>query len=194
MSERKTIQVLGIAGSLREASYNRALLRTARDMAPEGMEIKIFERLDEIPLYNEDVRKQGEPDVVRELKEMIQQSDALLIVTPEYCHSIPGVLKNAIDWASRPHNGTPLGGKPVAFMGASTSNFGTVRAQMHLRQVCVETNMLPLNKPEVLIGNASERFKGGTLVHKESRGFVRQNLENLYDWSLRLAKEGKQAD
>ena len=184
------IHVLGIAGSLRKNSYNRALLRAAQELAPEDMEIRIFdnETLSKIPPYNEDVRQQGDPETVEILKNEIRQADALLFAIPEYNYSITGVLKNAIDWASRPHNDSPLGGKPTAMMGASVGMGGTVRAQMHFRQVCAFTNMLLVNKPEVLVGNAQQRFDsdGGRLIDQDSRKFVRQLMEALLDWTRRL--------
>ena len=181
------IKVLGIAGSLREGSYNRALLRAARDLAPEGLEIRIFERLADIPLYNEDVRAHGDPEPVVALKEAIRRADALLWATPEYNYSIPGVLKNAIDWASRPPKDSPLNGKPVAIMGATTGLWGTVRSQMHLRQVCVFTNMHPLNKPQVLVARAASKFDDdGHLTDETTRRFVRELLVALVEWTMRL--------
>lgn len=186
---REAMRVLGIAGSLRQGSYNRALLRAAQELAPAEMEIATFDQLGSIPLYNEDVRAQGDPAPVAALKEAIRGADALLIVTPEYNYSIPGVLKNAIDWASRPPQDSPLDGKPVALMGASTGSFGTVRAQMHLRQVCVYTNMFPVNKPGVLIAQAREKFdRQGRLMDETSIEFVRELLQALLEWTLRLRR------
>jgi chromate reductase len=187
-----SIKALGIAGSLRKGSYNRALLRAGRDLAPEELQIQILanETLAQIPLYNEDVRARGEPDSVAALKEAIRQADALVIVTPEYNFSIPGVLKNAIDWASRPPDTSPLDGKPVAIMGATSGSWGTVRAQMHLRQVCVFTNMRPVNKPEVLVAHAAEKFnEQGRLTDEMTRRFVRLLMETLVEWILRLQGE-----
>jgi len=159
-TDKDKVQVLGIAGSLRQGSYNRALLRAARELAPEEMEIQIFdnETLTQIPLYNEDVRQQGEPETVEILKREIEWADALLFAIPEYNHSMSGVLKNAIDWASRPPSKSPLDEKPIAIMGASIGRSGTSRAQMHFRQICVFTNMLPLNKPAVQVTNAADKF------------------------------------
>jgi chromate reductase, NAD(P)H dehydrogenase (quinone) len=184
------INVLGVGGSLRKNSYNRALLRAAQELAPADMEIRIFENetLSKIPLYNEDVRQQGEPEAVEILKNEINRADALLFAIPEYNHSVTGVLKNAIDWASRPASDSPLNGKPVALIGASIGMGGTVRAQMHFRQICVFTNMHPVNKPEVLVGNAQQRFDsdGGKLIDEDSRKFLRQLLEALLGWTRRL--------
>jgi chromate reductase len=150
------------------------------------MSIETFD-ITPIPLYNADVQVQGFPEPVVAFKEAIRRADALLLATPEYNHSIPGVLKNAIDWASRPADESPLDGKPVAIVGASTGRMGTVRAQMHLRQVCVYTNMLAVNKPQVLVMRAREKFdKDGRLVDETSRRFLRELLEALAEWILRL--------
>ena len=179
------IHVLGISGSLRKGSYNTGLLHAASEVLPEGMTLETFD-LSSIPLYNDDVRLLGYPEPVKEFRDRIAAADALLIATPEYNYSIPGVLKNAIDWASRPPD-PPLDGKPVAIMGASTGNFGTVRAQMHLRQVCVYCNMFPLNKPEVLVMRARDKFDAdGRLVDETGRGLVRDILLALANWVRRL--------
>jgi chromate reductase len=140
--------------------------------------------LSSIPLYNDDVRALGYPKPVKEFRDRIADANALLIATPEYNYSIPGVLKNVMDWASRPPN-PPLNAKPVAIMGASTGNFGTIRAQMHLRQVCGATNMFLLNRPEVLVTRAEEKFDAnGRLVDEVTRGFLRDLLAALADWIL----------
>ena len=187
------VQVLGIAGSLRQGSYNRALLRAARELVPEGMEIQIFdnETLTIIPPYNEDVRQQNEPETVEILKHEIEHANALLFAVPEYNHSMSGVLKNAIDWASRPPSESPLDGKPVAIMGASSGRSGTVRAQIHFRQVCVFTNMLPLNKPGVQVTNAADKFDAdGRLIDENTSRYVKRLTEALLDWS-RIIHYGK---
>ncbi len=129
------MRVLGISGSLRRASHNSALLRAAAERLPAGAELIPFERLAEIPPYNEDVEAVGVPEVVRELREAIRAADAVLIATPEYNHSIPGQLKNALDWASRPAGESSLNGTPAAVIGASTGMFGAVWAQAELRKV-----------------------------------------------------------
>ena len=180
-----SIHVLGFSGSLRKGSYNTALLAAAADLLPEGMTLETFD-LSQIPLYNDDVRAAGYPVSAAAFRDRIAAADAILIVTPEYNFSIPGVLKNALDWASRPPD-PPLNGKPTAIMGASTGNFGTVRAQLHLRQVCVFTNMLPINKPEVLVARAHEKFNNqGRLTDEITAGFVRDLMKALADWTLRL--------
>ena len=143
---------LGFAGSLRKGSFNKALLKTAAEMAPKGMTVTAFD-LAPIPLYDDDVFKAGLPAAVVQFRQAIAAADGLLIATPEYNYSIPGVLKNAIDWASRPPD-QPFDGKPLAIMGASPSRLGTARAQYHLRQCFVFLNARVLNRPEVMISEA----------------------------------------
>lgn len=181
------LKVLGIAGSLRKNSVNKSLLKAAIELKPGNMEIEIFD-ISDIPLYNEDIRANGDPEPVKVFKKKIAEADGLLIVTPEYNYSIPGVLKNAIDWASRPAADSPLNGKPMAMMGAG-GRMGTVRAQTHLRQVAVFTNMLTLNRPEVLIAGAGEKFdKDGRLIDERSRNQVKNLLEAFVKWVIQLNK------
>jgi chromate reductase len=181
------VRILGIAGSLRRDSYNRAALRAATELAPEGVTVDIFE-LDGLPGFDQD-EEQNPPARVVELKKRIRESDAILFVTPEYNYSIPGVLKNAIDWASRPYGDSAWSGKPAAIMGASVGAIGTARAQYHLRQIFVFLNMFPINQPEVMIGNASERFDAdGNLTHDATKDFIRKLLQNLVDWTRRIGK------
>jgi chromate reductase, NAD(P)H dehydrogenase (quinone) len=185
MNDAKTLKVLGISGSLRKSSYNTAALRVAQTLAPEGVRIEIFD-LAPLPLYNEDVKAQGFPPVVQELRDKIKAADALLFATPEYNYSMSGVLKNAIDWASRPPD-QPFNEKPVAIMGASPSALGTGRAQYHLRQSCVFLNMHVLNKPEVMIAAAQTRFNDkGELTDEATRGLIRDLVVNLAAWTRRL--------
>lgn len=182
----KPIRILGIAGSLRRESYNRATLRAATQLVPEGATIETFE-LDGIPGFNQD-EEQNPPAKVVELKKRIREADAILFVTPEYNYSVPGVLKNAIDWASRPYGDSAWNGKPAAIMGASIGTIGTARAQYHLRQMMVFLNMFPVNQPEVMIGNASERFDAdGNLTDDATKDFIRQLLQSLVDWTQRIA-------
>lgn len=181
------LKVLGISGSLRQASFNTAALRAARELAPEGMTIDILSIAD-IPLYDEDERAKGFPAPVQALRDAIKGADALLLATPEYNYSFSGVLKNAIDWASRPPE-QPFDGKPIAIMGASGGILGTARAQYQLRQVFIFMNGHVLNKPEVMIGGAGTRFDAsGKLTDEPTRGFVKAQLEALRDWTLRLRK------
>lgn len=181
------IRILGIAGSLRRESYNRAALRAATKLVPAGAVLEIFE-LDDIPLFNQD-EDQHPPAKVVELKRQIRAADAILFVTPEYNYSVPGVLKNAIDWASRPYGDSAWNGKPVAIMGASVGALGTARAQYHLRQIMVFLNMFPINQPEVMIGNAATRFDPeGNLTDETTTKLIRQLLQNLVAWTQRLGQ------
>ncbi len=181
----KPLHILGIAGSLRCGSYNRAALRAATQLVPEDATIDIFE-LDGIPAFNQD-EEQNPPAKVVELKARIWEADAVLIVTPEYNYSVPGVLKNAIDWASRPYGDNAWSGKPAAIMGASVGTIGTARAQYHLRQMFVFLNVFPVNQPEVMIGNAAERFDAeGNLTDEATKDFIRQLLQNLVVWTRQL--------
>jgi chromate reductase, NAD(P)H dehydrogenase (quinone) len=181
------VRILGIAGSLRRGSYNRAALRAAMQLVPQEAALEVFE-LDGIPGFNQD-EEQNPPAKVAELKQRVRNADAILIVTPEYNYSVPGVLKNAIDWASRPYGDSAWNGKPVAIMGASIGRFGTARAQYHLRQSFVFLNMFPINQPEVMIGNAAERFDPqGNLADEATKEHIRRLLQNLVDWTHRLAK------
>jgi len=187
----KNLHLLGFSGSLRRGSFNSALLRAAAELLPEGVALEVLD-LSPIPLYNRDVETAGTPEAVQNFKARIAAADALLIATPEYNYSIPGVLKNAIDWASRPPKDTPLSGKPLAIMGASGGGSGTMRAQMHLRHVAVFTNMLPLNKPEVYVTRAAEKFDAqGRLIDEPTRQRVRELLAALRDWTRRLRGETK---
>jgi chromate reductase len=185
-SESKPIHVLGISGSLRKASFNSAALRAASELLPAGMTLEIYNEIGAFPLYNDDVKALGFPTIVGEFGRRIAAADALLIVTPEYNYSVPGALKNAIDWASRlPEQ--PFNKKPVAMMGASTGMLGTVRAQLHLRHICVYVNMFPLNKPEVFITKAAEKFDAqGKLTDEPTREQIRKLLVSLDGWARQL--------
>jgi chromate reductase, NAD(P)H dehydrogenase (quinone) len=179
------VHVLGISGSLRKGSFNSGLLQAALKLLPEGMSLELYD-LAGIPLYNEDVLTVGIPPAVAHFKSHIAAADALLIATPEYNFSIPGVLKNAIDWASRPIQDSPLNDKPLAIMGAG-GVMGTTRAQYHLRQVAVFTNMHPLNRPEVAVTLARTKFDAnGNLTDEATRQAVRKLLAALADWTRRL--------
>lgn len=179
------LHIMGISGSLRRGSYNSALLRTAAELMPPGMTLEIFD-LSPLPIFNEDHEKPF-PEAVVEFRARVAQADALLIATPEYNSSISGALKNAIDWASRPPQ-QPLNGKPVAIIGASTGNFGTLRAQLHLRQVLTHVGALPLGKPEVLVARAEQAFDAeGRLVDAAARGFLQDLLIALAQWTQRVS-------
>lgn len=178
------MKILGISGSLRKNSYNTAALRTAQQLLPEGTTLEIFD-LAPIPLYNDDVRPF--PTAVQLLGERITAADAVLIATPEYNHSIPGVLKNALDWVSQLPN-QPCEGKPVAIFGVSAGRFGTLRAQLHLREVCVALGMFVLPKPELYISQAEGKFDAqGRLVDASTRERLRALLEALVAWAQRVS-------
>jgi chromate reductase len=183
------IKVLGCAGSLRARSFNRAALRAAVALAPAGMTIETFDRLGEFPLYDDDVRQnQGFPAPVEDFRQKIRAADALLIVTPEYNYSIPGVLKNAIDWASRAPD-QPFEDKPIAIMSASPGRFGGARAQYHFRQCFVFLNGLLMNKPEVMIANAGDVFDDRLeLTDASTRDHVTRLLAALADWTRSAAR------
>ncbi len=179
------MKVLGISGSLRRASINTMALHAAIQLAPANMVITPYD-LRPIPMYDGDLEDAGMPDAVAAFRAAIAPADAVLMVTPEYNASVPAVLKNAIDWASRPPS-QPFDGKPVAIMGASPSPLGTVRCQTHLRQILVGMNAMVLNVPQVLIGSASQRFDAdGQLTDEATRKFVAKLLEGLQAWTARL--------
>ena len=182
-----TVHILGFAGSLRKDSFNRALLRAASKLVPEKTNMETFD-LSGIPPFNQDFEKTP-PDAVKEFKSKIKAADAVLIVTPEYNYSIPGVLKNAIDWASRPYGDSAWEGKPVALMSASTGMLGAARAQYHLRQSFVFLNMYPVNRPEVIVTFAPQKFDSqGNLVDEKTKELVGQLLNALAAWTRRLNK------
>ena len=178
MAEQLTI--LGIAGSLRKNSYNSAALRTAQQLAPAGATIDIFE-IENIPLFNQDQEKNPPPSV-QQLKSRVRAADALLIVTPEYNYSVPGVMKNVFDWGSRPYGDNAWQGKVTALMSASPGNFGGARAQYHLRQVFVALNMHALNQPEIMISNAAQKFDAdGKLIDENTVERIRKLLQALVE-------------
>jgi chromate reductase len=180
------IHVLGLSGSLRRASWNTGLLRAASEVLPEGMTLETFD-LAPVPLYDQDLDTPDTlPEAVRRLKERIAAADALLLATPEYHGSTSGVLKNALDWASRPMRGSPLSEKPLAIMGAGGMS-GTIRAQLHLRQMATSMNMYQLNRPALQIQRAWEKFDAnGNLTDEVVRHELRAVLEALVAWTRRL--------
>lgn len=185
LSDNGTIRVLGFAGSLRRKSYNRGLIRAAAELAPEGMEITIHD-LSGIPLYNADVEAQGFPEAVEQFHSAIRNADALLIATPEYQTGVPGVLKNALDWAARPPRGAPIEGKPVAIMGATPGKWGTARAQLQLRHTLIYNANPMVLKPEVLVSEAADRFnEEGDLTHAATREFIGKLLQSLAELTRR---------
>ena len=190
MAERvATIRVAGLVGSLRQGSYNRALLRAAMALQPEGMEIVDID-LRSLPHYDDDLEHAGETPEIHEFKARIAAADALLFVTPEYNYSIPGILKDAIDWGSRPNGKGPLRQKPVAIMGCATGMAGTRRAQLHLRSICTALDLWDMKKPEITVAGAAEKFDAdGVLTDEETRELLRAFLGAFALWTRRLTSE-----
>lgn len=186
------VHIFGFAGSLRKQSYNKAILAAAVETVPDDASLEVFD-LEGIPPFNQDIELQP-PDKVKEFKARIRAADAILIATPEYNYSIPGVLKNAIDWASRPYGDNAFDGKPVAVMGASIGTLGTARAQYDLRRSFVFLNMLPLNQPEVMVSFAQDKVdSNGRVTDEKTRKRIKELLESLVSWTrrTRLSEEIK---
>ena len=178
--------LVGIAGSVRAGSYNDLLLRAAGEVLPDDAELEVV-RIDSLPFYNQDLEGICVPEEVEAFRAAIRAADGLVIATPEYNYSMPGVLKNAIEWASRPVTGPALAGKPVALMGASAGAFGTIRAQLALRQVFAGTNNPVVNRPEVLVGMAASKFdENGRLTDAQTLAFLRQSMLSFVEY-LRTA-------
>lgn len=178
------IRILGFAGSLRKASLNRALLRAAQKLAPEGMTIDAFDLID-IPLFNADVEAQGDPPGVAAFKQAISAADGVLMVTPEYNHGVPAVTKNAVDWASRKPQ--VLKGKPVGIIGASMTQTGTARGQSQLRQSFEFVDCIAMQQPEVLVYRAQDKFDAdGNLTDAKTSEFLAKYLVALKAWVLRF--------
>jgi chromate reductase len=182
-----SVRVAGIVGSLREGSLNKGLLRAAAELAPAGMEIAIYPRLGDIPPYNDDVFQKGDPEPVADFKAFIAGADAILIATPEYNYGIPGVLKNAIDWASRPAGKSALNRKPAAIMGCSPGLGGTIRAQHALRQSFVFTETHAMLQPEIKIPSAAPLFDAtGKLTDENTRQHLKRFLDAFVTWVERF--------
>ena len=178
-----TIRVAGICGSLREASFNKGLLQAALELAPAEMEISIYTRLGEIPPYNDDVFQKGDPEPVADMKKFVGGADALLISTPEYNYGVPGVLKNAIDWASRPSGNCVLNRRPAALMGCSPGLGGTIRCQHALRQTFVFTETYVMLQPEIKIPSATPLFdSAGRLSDENTRQHIKKFLDAFLLW------------
>ena len=188
MSDSSTIKVLGLTGSFRKASFNRMALAAAVELAPEGVVVEAYDYRD-IPFYDGDAEASaGIPAQAAVLREKIRAADALLIVTPEYNASIPGLLKNAIDWSSRAPQ-QPLAGKPTAIMCASPGALGSIRAQLHLRQILMNVGAQVMVGPQVLIAAAGQRFSAeGRLTDEGTQQFIRDLLAGLANWTKQLRK------
>jgi chromate reductase len=181
----QNVRVLGISGSLRQKSYNTAALHAAIALAPKSMSVEIASIRD-IPLYDQDVYDKEHPAAATRFREQCKAADAILFVTPEYNYSVPGALKNAIDWASRKPD-VPLHGKPCAIMGATTGVLGTARCQYHLRQILVSMDMRAVNQPEVMIGSAKTKFDDElTLIDKTTGELIQKLMQALHDLTLKL--------
>jgi chromate reductase, NAD(P)H dehydrogenase (quinone) len=180
------VKIVGLAGSLRRASFHRGLIRAARELAPEDVTVEPYEQLDEIPFFNQDVENLGNPAPVMRFKERINQAHAVLIATPEYDYAIPGVLTNALDWALRPPS--PFRHKPVGIVGASPSYVGTARGQMVLRQILLHPPAYVMPEPQMLIPFALERFdeQTGDLVDERTREMMNRFLKALVEWTERF--------
>jgi chromate reductase len=182
---KQTVKILGFVGSLRKGSYNKAMMRAAVELVPEDVAIEVFD-LQGIPPFNQDLERQP-PQIVKEFKAEIRKADAILIASPEYNYSVPGVLKNAIDWASRPYGDNAFEGKPVAVMSASIGHLGGARAQYHLRQSFVFLDMHPVNRPEVMMPFAGDNVDvDGNVTNEDTRQLIRELLEALVQWTRRL--------
>jgi chromate reductase, NAD(P)H dehydrogenase (quinone) len=179
--------VLGISGSLRAGSFKRLLLVAAQELAPAGMRIEIGSFAD-VPLYSEDVDVAGDPPAVTRWKAAIDAADALLIATPEYNHAIPGGLKNALDWASRPPRGSVLDLKPVAVTGATVGIGGTAQAQADVRRSLNFPGAQTMPEPELYVARARTKFDGDRLVDGETRDGLRALLEALAAWTREIER------
>ncbi len=183
--EVDTVNILAIVGSLRRESFNRKVMVAAQRLAPEGINITIGD-ISDVPIYNDDVYQQGFPQSVSRLREAVLSSDAVLIATPEYNHSVPGVLKNALDWISRPPD-QPFKTKPVGIIGASPGRLGTVRAQAHLIQILQGMSALVVNDPKVFLSGAMHLFDDdGTINNEKTAEFISRLLISLKQWTLQL--------
>lgn len=181
----RKLRILGISGSGRKRSYNTALLETAKELAPSNMVLEIYD-VSDFPLYNQDLESRM-PEQVKEFKRKIRDADAILIATPEHNYTITAVLKNAIEWGNRPPNDASWNEKPAAIMSASSGPRGGARAQLHLRQIMVDLNMHPINRPLLLVANADEKFDANMkLTDPQIRETLRNLLIRLEEWTSRI--------
>jgi chromate reductase, NAD(P)H dehydrogenase (quinone) len=183
----RPVRILGISGSGRTGSFNTALLEAAKRRLPDGATLETYD-VTHFPLYNPDLER-SMPAQVKKFKELIRNSDAVMLATPEYNHSVSAVMKNALEWGNRPWGDNSWDGKPVAIISASTSMAGGARAQEHLRQIFVDLNMRPLNKPQVLVSKAHEKFSTKMeLVDDETNEALRDLLARLVEWARALER------
>lgn len=188
-TDSNRFQIAAIIGSLRAHSFNRALFRATQELVPSGVSISEVPIRD-VPNFDQDLEAGDLPRSVANLRFAIAEADAVLFLTPEYNYSVPGVLKNAIDWASRPSGTSVLRSKPAAIMGAASGRSGTMRAQMHLRQILVSIGMPVLPNPEVYVTFASQHFdEDGNLIDEELRTLVTSQIEALVAWTNKLNGE-----
>lgn len=179
------LRIIGICGSLRKKSINRILLETVKEYIPGNIQFEIVE-IGDLPFFNQDSEANPPREVVQ-FRDVIQNADAIIIATPEYNYSMSAVLKNAIEWGSRPYGSAVLNGKPVAIMGASTGMIGTARAQNHLRQICVQVNMHPLNKPEILVTFANDKIdQNGKIIDLHTKEKIKELVDSLVVWTIKL--------
>ena len=187
--EKKPFRILALAGSLRQGSYNRGLLRAAEELSPEWVEVQFFD-IGTLPFFNEDMEAAGDPEPVRRFKEAIRNANAVLIATPEYNGAVPGVLANAIDWASRPSSQSALRNKPVAVMGAVLGRSGSLNAQVALRGVLSRVGAIVVPDPQVLVPRASRLFdEQVNLLDEDTREEIRQLVEAMARWCQRVQPE-----
>ena len=184
--DSKPFRILAIAGSLRQGSYNRGLLRAAEELAPNWVEVQFFD-IGTLPFFNEDLEAAGDPEAVRRFKEAISNANAVLIATPEYNGAVPGVLANAIDWASRPTGRSVLRNKPVAVMGAVLGKSGSANAQAVLRGVLSRIGAVVVPDPQVLVPYASRLFdEQVNLRDEDTREEIRQLVDAVAHWCRRV--------
>jgi chromate reductase len=187
VEEPSKLTILGISGSGRKGSYNTALLEAAKELLPQDATLEVVD-VSKLPLYNQDL-EHDLPEAVKELKKKIRGADAIMIATPEHNYSVTAVLKNAIEWGNRPPRDASWSGKPAAVISASTGLRGGVRAQLHLRQIMIDLNMYPINRPLLLVANAKDKFSEDLrLTDGETLQTLRDVLSGLVEWTRRLQR------
>jgi len=187
MEKPSSLTILGISGSGRKRSFNNALLEAAKPLLPPNTNLEVVD-VSRLPLYNQDLEHEMPVDV-KELKKKIRDADAILFATPEHNYSVTAVLKNAIEWGNRPPRDASWSGKPAAIISASTSLRGGARAQLHLRQIMIDLNMYPINRPQLMVADAKDKFSEDLqLTDEESRQTLRDVLSSLLDWTRKLQR------